>query len=89
MKQKLKSLRFRMLLPVILMVLFVVGMLTTLFSRAYIRMILQQEQEVNASSFDTISRRFNCSTVFSSNVSSSHSRKSEYVRQFLIKGSSI
>ena len=58
MKQKLKSLRFRMLLPVILMVLFVVGMLTTLFSRAYIRMILQQEQEVNASSFDTISRTF-------------------------------
>ena len=47
-----------MLLPVILMVLFVVGMLTTLFSRAYIRMIMQQEQEVNASSFDTISRTF-------------------------------
>ena len=56
MKQKLKSLQIRMLLPVFIMTLFVVAMLTALFSRAYIRMILQQEQEVNAVSFDTISR---------------------------------
>ena len=56
MKQKLKSLRLRMLLPVIIMTLFVVVMLTTLFSHAYINMILQQEQEVNAAGFDTISR---------------------------------
>ena len=56
MKQKLKSLRIRMLLPVIIMTLFVVSMLTTLFTRAYISMILQQEQEVNAVGFDTISR---------------------------------
>ena len=56
MKQKLKSLRVRMLLPVIVMTLFVVIMLTVLFSRAYIDMILQQEQEVNAVGFDTVSR---------------------------------
>ena len=55
MKQKLKSLQVRMLLPVVVMTLFIVTMLTTLFSRAYISMILQQEQEVNAASFDTIS----------------------------------
>ena len=56
MKQKLKSLRIRMLLPVIAMTVFVVTMLTTLFSRAYISMILQQEQEVNAAGFEAISR---------------------------------
>ena len=55
MIQKLKSLRFRMLLPVVAMTLFVVILLTTLFSRAFIRMVLQQEQEVNAVGFDTIS----------------------------------
>ena len=52
MKQKLKSLQVRMLLPVVVMTLFIVTMLTTLFSRAYISMILQQEQEVNAASFE-------------------------------------
>ena len=46
MKQKLKSLRFQMLVPVVAMTLFVVILLTTLFSRAYNRMIMQQEQEV-------------------------------------------
>ena len=56
MKQKLKSLQVRRLLPVFAMTLFVVVMLTTMFSRAYINMILQQEQEVNAVGFDTISR---------------------------------
>ena len=56
MKHRLTSLRFRMLLPVIVMTLIVVILLTMLFSRAYIGMILQQEQEVNAGSFDTISR---------------------------------
>ena len=55
MKQKLKSLRFRMLLPVVAMTLFVVILLTVLFSRAYINTILQQEQEVNAVGFETIS----------------------------------
>ena len=44
-----------MLLPVVAMTLFVVILLTTLFSRAFIRMVLQQEQEVNAVGFDTIS----------------------------------
>ena len=56
MKQKLKSLRVRMILPVIAMTLFVVILLTTLFSRAYSGMILKQEQEVNAVGFETISR---------------------------------
>ena len=56
MKQKLKSLRIHMLLPVIIMTVFVVAMLTTLFSRAYISMIMQQEQDVNSAGFDTISR---------------------------------
>ena len=55
MKAKMKSLRIRMLLPVIVMALFVVIMLTVMFSRAYISMILQQEQEVNDSGFDAIS----------------------------------
>lgn len=39
MKQKLKSLQIHMLLPVIVMTLFVVTMLTTLFSHAYISMM--------------------------------------------------
>ena len=56
MKQKLKSLRFRMILPVVAMTLLVVILLTTLFSRAYTNMILKQEQEVNAVGFETISR---------------------------------
>ena len=56
MKHKLTSLRLRILLPVIAMTLFVVILLTTLFARAYIDMILQQEQEVNTVGFDTVSR---------------------------------
>ena len=56
MKQKLKSLRFRMILPVFAMTLLIVILLTTLFSRAYTDMILKQEQEVNAVGFETISR---------------------------------
>ena len=55
LKQKVTSLRLRILLPVILMTLFVVILLTSLFSRAYIDTILQQEQEVNAVGFETIS----------------------------------
>ena len=55
MKHNLTSLRARMLLPVIAMTLFVVILLTTLFSHAFISMILQQENEVNAVGFDTVS----------------------------------
>ena len=55
MKQKLKSLRFRIILPVVAMTLFIVILLTVLFSRAYTGMILKQEQEVNAVGFETIS----------------------------------
>lgn len=56
MKKQLNSLQIRMLLPVIIMTLFVVTMLTTMFSRAYISMIMQQEQEVNTVGFESISR---------------------------------
>ncbi|MBR1407635.1 MAG: SpoIIE family protein phosphatase [Clostridia bacterium] len=54
MKQKLMSLRVRILLPVIAMTLFVVILLTILFSRAFISMILRQQNEVNAVGFDTV-----------------------------------
>ena len=56
MKEKLTSLRIRLLLPVIAMTLFVVILLTVVFSRAYIDMILQQENGVNAAGFETVSR---------------------------------
>ncbi len=56
MKQKLTSLRFRMALPVVIMTLFVVILLTALFSRAYLSTVLKHEQEVNAVGFETISR---------------------------------
>ena len=58
MKVKAKSLRIRLLLPVIAIAVFVVTLLTTLFSRAFITMILQQEQGVNEATFDTLSRTF-------------------------------
>ena len=54
-KQRLTSLRFRILLPVIILVILVITLLTTLFSRAYIQMIMKQEQEVNAVGFSTVS----------------------------------
>ncbi|MBP5239714.1 MAG: PP2C family protein-serine/threonine phosphatase [Oscillospiraceae bacterium] len=56
MKLKFSSLRFRMLMPVIAMTLFVVVLLTVLFSRAYTSMILQQEQDENAAGFELVSR---------------------------------
>ncbi|MBR6219240.1 MAG: SpoIIE family protein phosphatase [Clostridia bacterium] len=56
MMQRLKSLRFRILLPMIAIVLFVIALLNTLFSSAFIRLLLQQEQEVNATGFETVSR---------------------------------
>ena len=56
MKHRLTSLRLRILLPVIGMVLLVVILLNVMFSLTYIRMILQQEQEVNAAGFETVSR---------------------------------
>ncbi len=55
MKQQLKSLQVRMLLPVIAMTMLVVTLLTVLFSRAYTAMILQQEQGVNAAGFEAVS----------------------------------
>ncbi len=56
MKPKLTSLRVRMLLPVIIMTLFVVRLLTVLFSSVYITMILRQENEVNESGLETVSK---------------------------------
>ena len=67
MKLKLSSLRFHMLLPVIAMTLFVVIMLTMLFSRAYTRMILRQEQEENAAGFELASRSI--TTLVESSIS--------------------
>ena len=55
MMQQLKSLRFRILLPVMVIILFIVALLTSLFSRGFINMALQQEQEVNAVGFETVS----------------------------------
>ncbi|MEE1052318.1 MAG: hypothetical protein UIB39_09525, partial [Lachnospiraceae bacterium] len=55
MKQQLKSLQVRMLLPVIAMTTLVVTLLTVLFSRAYTAMILQQEQGVNEAGFEAVS----------------------------------
>ena len=83
MKQKLKSLQIHMLLPVVVMTLFIVTMLTTLFSRAYISMILQQEQEINAASFETISRSI--TPLIASSIGEvrnilSDSRVSDYAR---------
>jgi serine phosphatase RsbU (regulator of sigma subunit) len=55
MRRKLKSLRLRILLPAIVLVLAVITLLTTLYSRTYINMIEQQEREVNAVGFATVS----------------------------------
>ena len=55
MKHRLKSLRFRILLPVIILVLIVITLMTSLFSQAYIKMIQRQEREVNAVGFATVS----------------------------------
>ncbi|MCR4875659.1 MAG: PP2C family protein-serine/threonine phosphatase [Clostridiales bacterium] len=54
MKKWLKSLRLQILLPVLAMNLFVVGLLSTLFSRGFTGMVLQQEQAVNSTGFETI-----------------------------------
>ena len=56
MKDKLKALRFRMLLPVFVLTFFTVLMLSVMFGQAYINAILQQENEVNAVGFETISQ---------------------------------
>ena len=55
MKQRLKSLRIRILLPVIILAVFVVTLLNTVFTRGYIQIILQQEQKVNAVGFSAVS----------------------------------
>ena len=56
MRQKLRSLRVFILLPVVSMTLLVVILLTTLFSRSYTDMILRQEQDANAAGFDMLSQ---------------------------------
>ena len=56
MKQMVKSMRLQLLLPVLVIMMAVVGLMSGLFSRAYINMILQQENEVNAVGFETVSR---------------------------------
>ena len=54
MKQKLKSLRIRMAIPVFVVSLFVVIILNSVSSRSYINMVLQKEQEANTLSFDAL-----------------------------------
>ena len=67
MKRRLRSLRLRMLLPVIAMTLLVVILMTVLFTRAYTDMVLKQEQETNIAGFDTVSRSI--TPLISSSVS--------------------
>lgn len=55
MKHWLKSLRFRIVLPVVIIAMFVVALLNTVFSRAYVDMILNREREVNAVGFESVS----------------------------------
>ena len=55
MKQRFKSFRYRILLPVVILLLVIITLLNTLYSRSFINMIRQQEQEVNAVGFDTVS----------------------------------
>ena len=55
MKIRLKSLRFRIILPVFVMAVFLVTLLNSVFSHAFINIILKQEQEVNAIGFSTVS----------------------------------
>ena len=52
---KQRSLRFRMLLPVIAMILCTVALMTALFSRSYISMMLKRENDTNTVGFETIS----------------------------------
>ena len=56
MKKRFKSFRVQILMPMLLMTLFVVILLSTLFSRAFIDLILRQEQSVNAVGFETVSQ---------------------------------
>mgnify|MGYP006936053456 CR=1 FL=1 len=57
MKRATNSLQFRILLPVIVTILIIVLLMSTMFSRTYINMILQQENEVNAVGFETVSQQ--------------------------------
>ncbi len=54
MKQKLRSLRARMVLPVICIAAFIVMLMNIVFSTSFIKMTLRQEQLGNASGFSTI-----------------------------------
>lgn len=55
MKLWLRSLRVRILLPVIILALFVVTLLNTVFTRGYIEITLAQEQKVNTVGFSAVS----------------------------------
>lgn len=55
MKQRFRSFRYRILLPVVILLLAIVTLLNTLHSSSLIKLIQQQEQEVNAVGFDTVS----------------------------------
>ena len=55
MKQRLRSLRFRIILPVFVIALFLVILQNSVFSHAFVNIILKQEQEVNTVGFATVS----------------------------------
>ena len=55
LRQRFKSLRLRILLPVIIMAALVITLLNTLYYRAFTLMITQREQDMNSVGFDTIS----------------------------------
>ena len=55
MKQRISSIRYRILLPATGLMLVIVMLLNGLYSGSYIRMIQRQERDVNAVGFATIS----------------------------------
>ncbi|MBR2571405.1 MAG: PP2C family protein-serine/threonine phosphatase [Clostridia bacterium] len=72
MKRRQKSLQFYILIPAIATVLIVVLLMSTLFSRAYVNIILQQENEVNTVGFEAVSQtvmpRINTSITEARNI---------------------
>ena len=56
MKHRLRSLRFRILLPVLVILVFTITMMNIVFTTAYIDIVLQQEKDVNTVRFEEASR---------------------------------
>ena len=54
MMHALRSFRFRILLPVLVITSFIITLMNILFTTFYTQMIMRQEQEVNAVGFETV-----------------------------------